>query len=105
MRERRKEQDACHRMPEAISAMQLKKWKLEPEDTMLLDLIPFLEALAAARTNLDVRDVITSYEGQDIPTAFKYDSLTHCNVSFVGLDDPSYWKLVGYPPDSQILAG
>lgn len=51
--------------------MQVKKWKLETDDTTLLDLIPFLEAVCSAR-QMDVRDVITSYEGQDIPTAFRY---------------------------------
>ena len=50
--------------------MQVKKWKLEPDDTTLLDLIPFMEAVCSAR-HVDVRDVIHSYEGQDIPTAFR----------------------------------
>lgn len=57
--------------------MQVKKWKLETEDTTLLDLIPFLEAVCSAR-QMDVRDVINSYEGQDIPTAFRYLAL--CNL-------------------------
>ena len=43
-------------------AAQLKPWKLEPDDTKLLDLLPFLEAVV--RTNVpDVRAVIKSYEG------------------------------------------
>lgn len=50
--------------------VQVKKWKLEKEDTTLLDLIPFLEAVCSAR-QMDVRDVVNSYEGQDIPTAFR----------------------------------
>lgn len=53
------------------SSVQVKKWKLENEDTELLDLIPFLEALASARNNIDVRDVIASYDGQNIPEAFR----------------------------------
>ena len=60
-------------------AVQVKKWKMEAEDTTLLDLIPFLEAVCSAR-QVDVRDVVHSYQGQDIPTAFRYASLPplHC---------------------------
>lgn len=49
----------------------MKKWTTtEKEDTTLLDLLPFLEAIV--RTGVpDVRDVVKSYEGQDIPTAFR----------------------------------
>ena len=50
----------------------MKKWKLEPEDTMLLDMIPFLEALASTRGAVDVRQVVASYDGQDIPAAFRF---------------------------------
>ncbi len=49
--------------------LQLEPWKLEAEDTKLLDLIPFLEAVQQARVP-DVRAVIHSYAGEDIPTAF-----------------------------------
>lgn len=49
---------------------QLEPWKLEAEDTKLLDLMPFLEAVV--RTGVpDVRSVIRSYEGEDIPVAFR----------------------------------
>lgn len=48
---------------------QLDPWKMEGEDTKLLDLIPFLEAVHQARVP-DVRPVIQSYAGEDIPTAF-----------------------------------
>lgn len=50
--------------------VQVRKWKMEAEDTTLLDLIPFLEAVCSAR-HVDVREVVRSYEGQDIPTAFR----------------------------------
>lgn len=40
------------------------------EDTKLLDLIPFLEAVQQSKVS-DVRDVVRSYEGEDIPTAFR----------------------------------
>lgn len=53
------------------NAIKLPSWKMEEgADTTLLDLLPFLEAVV--RTNVrDVRDVVKSYEGQHIPTAFK----------------------------------
>jgi import inner membrane translocase subunit TIM50 len=52
-------------------AVQLPKWTTTAAaDTTLLDLLPFLEAVV--RTNVtDVRDVVRSYEGQDVPTAFR----------------------------------
>jgi hypothetical protein len=49
---------------------QLAPWKLEADDTKLLDLLPFLEAVVRTAVP-DVRAVVRSYEGQDIPTAFK----------------------------------
>jgi len=51
--------------------LQLKKWTTDDkEDTVLLDLLPFLEAVV--RTNVpDVRAVVRSYDGQDIPKAFR----------------------------------
>jgi len=53
-----------------LNPLQLEPWKLEAEDTKLLDMIPFLEAVV--RTGgPDVRSVIKSYEGQDIPLAFR----------------------------------
>jgi hypothetical protein len=37
---------------------------------VLLDLLPFIELIV--KTNVaDVRDVMRSYEGQDIPSAFR----------------------------------
>ena len=50
---------------------QLKRWKLEPGDTTLLDLLPFLEAVV--RTNVpDVRKVVASYDGEeDVTAAFR----------------------------------
>jgi mitochondrial import inner membrane translocase subunit TIM50 len=53
------------------NAIKLPEWKTnEINDTTLLDLLPFLEAVV--RTHVpDVRDVVRSYEGQHIPTAFR----------------------------------
>ena len=48
--------------------MQLKPWKLDAEDTALLDLLPLLEQIF--RTNVaDVRAVVRSFEGQVRPIA------------------------------------
>lgn len=51
-------------------ALQLKPWKLEKGDTALLDLLPLLEQVF--RTNVqDVRAMVRSFEGQDIPSAYR----------------------------------
>ncbi len=52
------------------ATVQLTPWKLEADDTKLLDLLPFLEAVVRTAVP-DVRAVVRSYEGQDIPTAFR----------------------------------
>lgn len=59
--------DAYALQPE--NAIKLsKEWK--EGDTMLLDLLPFLEAVV--RTHVpDLRDVVKSYDGQEIPAAFR----------------------------------
>lgn len=55
----------------ALMLLQLPKWtSTEGSDTTLLDLLPFLEAVVRTSVS-DVRDVVRSYEGQDIPTAFR----------------------------------
>ena len=62
--------DAYALQPE--NAVKLPKWTTAEggTDTTLLDLLPFLEAIV--RTNVpDLRDVVRSYDGQDIPTAFR----------------------------------
>lgn len=56
-------------LPMVAVPPQVDPWKLEGDDTKLLDLIPFLEAVQQARVP-DVRPVIQSYAGEDIPTAF-----------------------------------
>ena len=50
--------------------LQLEPWKLEPGDHTLLDLLPFLEAIYSTHRG-DVRTVLKTYEGQDIPSAFR----------------------------------
>ncbi|PKI77514.1 mitochondrial import inner membrane translocase subunit TIM50 [Punica granatum] len=51
------------------NCVQIKPWKLEADDTALLDLIPFLE-FVATRPPQDIRPVLASYEGKDIPKEF-----------------------------------
>ncbi|XP_077222192.1 haloacid dehalogenase-like hydrolase (HAD) superfamily protein [Tasmannia lanceolata] len=51
------------------NGVPIKPWKLEPDDTALLDLIPFLEYVAQHRP-ADIRSVLASYQGRDIATEF-----------------------------------
>lgn len=61
--------DAYALQPE--NAIKLPKWDAKQAgDTTLLDLLPFLEAVVTTHVP-DVRDVVRSYEGQHIPTAFR----------------------------------
>ncbi|KAH7660590.1 mitochondrial import inner membrane translocase subunit TIM50 protein [Dioscorea alata] len=53
-----------------------KPWKLENDDTALLDLIPFLEYVALHRP-ADIRSVLASYQGHDIPSEFIERSKEH----------------------------
>jgi import inner membrane translocase subunit TIM50 len=52
------------------NALTVKPWKLEADDTVLLDLLPFLEFVARQRPQ-DIRPVLASYEGLDVPTEFR----------------------------------
>ncbi|XP_002990724.2 mitochondrial import inner membrane translocase subunit TIM50 [Selaginella moellendorffii] len=52
------------------NAVPIKPWKLESDDTALLDLLPFLEFVARQRPP-DVRTVLESYKGRDIATEFR----------------------------------
>lgn len=51
------------------NCVPVKPWKLEMDDTALVDLIPFLEYVARNRP-ADIRSVLASYEGRDIATEF-----------------------------------
>ncbi len=53
------------------NAIKLKPWKGDPQDTGLLDLLPFLQYMATHRIR-DVRDVVRSYDGvESVPAAFR----------------------------------
>ncbi|KAL5987937.1 mitochondrial inner membrane protein required for protein import [Asimina triloba] len=72
------------------NCVEIKPWKLEMDDTTLLDLIPFLECIygryefdlllatdVARHRPADIRPVLASYEGRDIPTEFIERSKEH----------------------------
>ncbi|KAM6552639.1 hypothetical protein CsatB_013401 [Cannabis sativa] len=54
----------------------IKPFKLENDDTALLDFIPFLE-FVARNPPADIRKVLASYEGHDIPEEFIRRSKEH----------------------------
>ncbi|KAF8410855.1 hypothetical protein HHK36_003392 [Tetracentron sinense] len=58
------------------NSVPIKPWKLEADDTSLLDLIPFLEYVARHRP-ADIRPVLASYQGRDIATEFIERSKEH----------------------------
>uniref|UniRef100_A0A0A9G480 Mitochondrial import inner membrane translocase subunit TIM50 n=1 Tax=Arundo donax TaxID=35708 RepID=A0A0A9G480_ARUDO len=58
------------------NCVQIKPWKLENNDTQLLDLIPFLEYVAMARPS-DIRQVLASYQGHDVAAEFLERSKEH----------------------------
>eukprot|EP00891_Asterochloris_glomerata_P004037 jgi/Astpho2/4037/e_gw1.00063.287.1_t len=62
------DENALSMQPE--NAVKVSPWKLEPGDHTLLDLLPFLEAIYSTHRG-DVRAVLKTYEGQDIPSAFR----------------------------------
>ncbi|KAL1914902.1 uncharacterized protein VTP21DRAFT_7818 [Calcarisporiella thermophila] len=51
------------------NAIPMKPWKGDPNDTGLLDMIPFLEALALTGIQ-DVRPTLKSFENTDIPIEY-----------------------------------
>lgn len=71
--------------PEHFSATQpdnailAKPWEGDADDTYLLDMIPFLETLAVSGVS-DVRQVLKSYAGKDVPTVFA-DNMKHVQES------------------------
>lgn len=58
------------------NCVPVKPWKLEEDDTALLNLIPFLEYVARHRP-ADIRPVLASYQGRDIATEFLERSKEH----------------------------
>lgn len=60
--------DAWALQPE--NTIKLKPWKKDGGDTMLLDLLPFLQFLGTHYIP-DVRGVVRAYDGKDIPSTFR----------------------------------
>ncbi|CAN6332431.1 unnamed protein product [Urochloa humidicola] len=58
------------------NCVNIRPFKLENDDTQLLDLIPFLEYVAMARPS-DIRTVLTSYQGHDVAAEFIERSKEH----------------------------
>ncbi|XP_022139636.1 mitochondrial import inner membrane translocase subunit TIM50 [Momordica charantia] len=58
------------------NSVPIKPWKCEGDDTSLLDFIPFLE-FVARNSPADIRQVLESYKGCDIPTEFIRRSKEH----------------------------
>ncbi|KZV29515.1 hypothetical protein F511_00793 [Dorcoceras hygrometricum] len=58
------------------NCVPVKEWQGEADDTVLLDLIPFLEYVAKHRP-ADIRTVLASYEGRDIAKEFLERSKEH----------------------------
>eukprot|EP00210_Caulerpa_lentillifera_P009275 g8840.t1 len=52
------------------NTIKLLPWRKESADTLLLDLVPFLQFLGTHQLK-DVRDVVKAYDGKDIPSTFK----------------------------------
>ncbi|KAI8567831.1 hypothetical protein RHMOL_Rhmol02G0152200 [Rhododendron molle] len=67
------------------NSVPVKPWKLEADDTALVDLIPFLECAlfkyglinVARHPPADISPVLASYQGRDIATEFIEPSKVH----------------------------
>nr|CAB3460998.1 unnamed protein product [Digitaria exilis] len=62
------------------NCVEIKPFKLENNDTQLLDLIPFLEYVAMARPT-DIRTVLVSYQGHDVAAEFIERSKEHQSLA------------------------
>ncbi|XP_030471239.1 mitochondrial import inner membrane translocase subunit TIM50 isoform X1 [Syzygium oleosum] len=73
------------------NCVEIKPWKLETDDTTLLDLIPFLE-FVATRQPTDIRPVLASYEGTDIAQEFIKRSQEHQRRMQEQRQTRSFWR-------------
>ena len=58
------------------NALPIKPWKLESDDTTLLDLIPVLEYVTRHHPQ-DLREFLASYQGEDVVTEFRKRTKEH----------------------------
>uniref|UniRef100_A0A803N9X4 Mitochondrial import inner membrane translocase subunit TIM50 n=1 Tax=Chenopodium quinoa TaxID=63459 RepID=A0A803N9X4_CHEQI len=73
------------------NCVQIKPWKSDDvDDTTLLDLLPFLEFVARSGPS-DIRQVLASYKGKDIPKEFIERSKEHqrLDMNLVNVFDSS----------------
>ncbi|XP_047322761.1 mitochondrial import inner membrane translocase subunit TIM50-like [Impatiens glandulifera] len=73
------------------NCVAVKPWKLEADDTALLDLIPFLEYVARHPPG-DIRPVLASYEGRDIATEFIERSKEHQRRMLAQKNQSNFWR-------------
>ncbi|KAF3453322.1 hypothetical protein FNV43_RR03762 [Rhamnella rubrinervis] len=73
------------------NAAPIKPFKLEQDDTALLDFIPFLE-FVARNPPADIRQVLASYEGCDIPQEFIRRSKEHQRRMQEQKQHGRFWK-------------
>ncbi|KAL2938571.1 Mitochondrial import inner membrane translocase subunit TIM50 [Bienertia sinuspersici] len=79
------------------NCVPIKPWKKEADDTTLIDLIPFLEYVGLHKP-ADIRPVLASYNGKDIPSEFisrsrEYQRININKGHFVGGCDAGRWEI------------
>ncbi|THU54000.1 hypothetical protein C4D60_Mb10t20350 [Musa balbisiana] len=73
------------------NCVPINPWKLENDDTALLDLIPFLEYVAL-HSPTDIRSVLASYQGRDIASEFIERSKEHQRRMLEQKQHRSFWR-------------
>ncbi|KAK1225047.1 mitochondrial inner membrane protein required for protein import [Marasmius sp. AFHP31] len=61
--------DPTHTSTHPENAVIIPKWKGDPKDRGLIDMIPFLESIAIYKPQ-DVRPILTAYHGKNIPLEY-----------------------------------
>ncbi|KAF9262545.1 HAD-like protein [Marasmius fiardii PR-910] len=61
--------DASHASTHPENAVIIPKWKGDPKDHGLIDMIPFLESIAIYKPQ-DVRPILTAYQGKNVPVEY-----------------------------------
>ncbi|XP_052178346.1 mitochondrial import inner membrane translocase subunit TIM50-like [Diospyros lotus] len=73
------------------NCVPVKPWKLEADDTAIVDLIPFLEYVARNRP-ADIRPVLASYQGRDIASEFIQRSKEHQRRVIEQKQQSHFWR-------------
>ncbi|KAG7091437.1 hypothetical protein E1B28_010473 [Marasmius oreades] len=61
--------EASHVSTHPENAIIIPKWKGDPKDHGLVDMVPFLESIAIYKPQ-DVRPILTAYQGKNIPVEY-----------------------------------